>query len=298
MPAPHMRFTKTTLTQPLLLTFILALPIHAISSEQETATPTLPPLQQPLYKPLIERYILDELKLLRQQHQELRTEIAETLASAKLEMSDRSIRYAADTTNIIFYIITAAASILVMLGWRSIRDIKDNIESTTANKVAELTLEYENRLNALEISLKERSEQIVMAQKKISDSNLIHSLWMRAALEKSLHEKINIYNQILEVRQNDVEALTYKADALLDLDEDSWALSLTDMAIEQDDSNALAYWQRACAHAKLKQYEKAINDIQYAIERSPALKNELANESYFEGLRDYDDFKKLYTHQK
>lgn len=81
-------------------------------------------LEQPLYRPLIERYILDEVKSLRQENQSLRAEVTKQVAEAKLESSDRSIDYTTSTINNIFYIITAAASLLVLLGWRSLNDIK------------------------------------------------------------------------------------------------------------------------------------------------------------------------------
>jgi len=181
----------------------------------------------PLYQPLVERYGLDELRALRQDMQGLRVELIEKVASARLDASDRAIRYTADTTNNIFYIITAAASILVLLGWRSMRDIRKNIESVTTKKLAELTEEYEARLHEIESKMKLRSEQIMSAHEEISKANLVHGLWMRAALEKSAQEKVNLYDQILEIKPDDVEALTYKADALLEMGEVKWALSLT-----------------------------------------------------------------------
>ena len=250
-------------------------------------------IKEPLYNPFIERYILDELKQLRQGQQAMKAEVTEQVSAAKLESSDRAIRYTADTTNNIFYIITAAASLLVLLGWKSLKDIKDNVESITEKRVEALTVEYEKRLNIIEIALKERSEQIVAAQQDISDNTLIHSLWMRAGFEKSEHEKIQIYDQILEVKPNDVEALTYKADTLLDLDEDSWALSLVNQALENDSEYAMAYWQKACAEAKLERYSEAISNIQKALELSKALQEELLTESYFENLRDHPDFNAL-----
>jgi tetratricopeptide (TPR) repeat protein len=250
-------------------------------------------IKKPLYKPFIERYILDELKQLRQDQQALKAEVTEKVSAAKLESADRAIRYTADTTNNIFYIITAAASLLVLLGWKSMKDIKDNIELITEKRVEELALEYEKRLNIIEIALKERSEQIVATQQDISDSTIIHSLWMRAGLEKSEHEKIQIYDQILEVRPNDVEALTYKADTLLDLGEDSWALSLVNQALEHDSEYAMAYWQKACAEAKLEHFSEAILNIQKALELSKSLQEELLTESYFENLRDHPDFNAL-----
>lgn len=250
-------------------------------------------IKEPLYKPFIERYILDELKQLRQEQQAMKAEVTEKVSAAKLEASDRAIRYTADTTNNIFYIITAAASLLVLLGWKSLKDIKDNVESITEKRVEELTAEYENRLNNMEADLKERSKQIAATQQDISDNTLIHSLWMRAGLEKNEHEKIKIYDQILEVKPGDVEALTYKADTLLDIGEDSWALSLVDQALENDSEYAMAYWQRACAEAKLDLFSEALADIKKALDLSAALKEELSSESNFEKLKDHPDFNAL-----
>ena len=250
-------------------------------------------IDEPLYKPFIERYILDELKLLRQQLQAMRAEMAEKVAEARLDASDRAMRYTTDTTNNIFFIITGAASILVLLGWRSLREVQENVEATVERKVSKLTGEYEQRLHDVERKLKVRSEQILAAQEKISETNQIHSLWMRAGLESSLHEQVNIYDQILEINPEDVEALTYKADALMDLGETRWALSLSNQAIEHDAEYPLAYWQRACAGAELGQQEAAVRDITIAIEKSPALKDELEKESAFRNLKEHPLFMAL-----
>ncbi|MGB0722162.1 MAG: tetratricopeptide repeat protein [Gammaproteobacteria bacterium] len=279
--------------QPFLALFFLlvALSVTSVHALERQSVPAAEPeITEPLFKPFIERYILDELKQLRQDQQAMRADVAEKVAEARLNASDRAIRYTADTTNNIFYIITAAASMLVLLGWKSIQDIKQSIEATTTRRVEEMTLKYEERLKALEITIKERSEQIVAAQQEISDSNVMHSLWMRAGLEKSDQEKIHIYDQILEINPNDVEALTYKADTLLDMDEDTWALSLVDQALEKDPEYALAYWQRACAKAKLEQYEEALEDIERALALSASLRDKLAGEVYFTGMREHAGF--------
>ncbi|MCG8427649.1 MAG: hypothetical protein MI754_09865 [Chromatiales bacterium] len=267
--------------------------IYAKTQENENSSNKQNQIDAPLYKPFIERYILDELKLLRQDQQMLRAEVSERVAAAKLDASDRAIRYTADTTNNIFYIITASASVLVLLGWRSLRDVKNNIETITSEKVSHLTNEYEKRLNEIEEKIKIRSEQIIIAQEEISKSNLIHSLWMRAGLEKSDQEKINIYDQILEIKPDDTEALTYKADALLDIGEIKWALSLADQAVEQDEKYALAYWQRACAKAELGRQSEAIEDVKVAIQLSETLVEEVENEKFFESLKSSQAFREM-----
>lgn len=93
-------------------------------------------------------------------------------------------------------------------------------------------------------------------------------MWLRVGLEINEQEKINIYDEILELNPADMEALTYKTASLLDLNEDKWALSLSNQAIKINDEYALAYWQRACAKAKLDQLDDAVDDILSAINLS------------------------------
>ena len=250
-------------------------------------------LEQPLYTPFIERYLLDEVKTIRQQQIALESKLAEKLAAAKLESSDRAIRYTADTVNNVFFIITAAASVLVLMGWRSLRDIKTQIEEHVSSKVSAVSLEYEKRLADVEDKLKRRSEQIISTQEEIARANQLHALWMRAGLENNPQQKVKLYDEILELNSEDVEAITYKADAVLELGECEWALNLSTKAIELDDDYALAYWQRACAFAALGQTEVALEDIRTALDKSPALSVELAHEKMFDSLQEEESFKNL-----
>ncbi|GAB7088084.1 tetratricopeptide repeat protein [Marinifilum fragile] len=271
----------------LFLLIVLFVSFSAIAEEKVVKVDSL---EQPMFKPFIERYILDELKSLRQENLELKKDVAEKLAEVKLESSDRAINYTTSTINNIFYIITAAASLLVLLGWKSLSDIKKTIKKDSGAKIQQLTADYEKRLNAIENQAKERSEIIVDTQKKISTTNSIHSLWMRAGIEKSEEEKISIYDEILDINPSDIEAMTYKADALLEIGEVRWALNLANAAIEKDSQYALAYWQRACAYAHLEKDNDAIKDIEKAIELSDAFVDELDKEVHFKKLRGNDKF--------
>ncbi|MEK8019868.1 MAG: hypothetical protein VSS75_023585 [Candidatus Parabeggiatoa sp.] len=275
----------------------LWLPVAAHQDKEPTNDPQL---SQPIYKPFIERYILDELKQLRQDQQAFRAEVAEKVAHARLDASDRTVRYTTDTINIVFFIITAAASILVLVGWNSVRDMKSKVEEVVNKKVADITLEYEKRLDTIEAKLKQRSEQILAAQEdilaaqeEISKANTIHSLWMRSGLETNLQTKIEFYDEILKIKPEDVEAISYKADAVLELGEGEWALNLSNMAISFDVDYGYAYWQRACAHAELGNTKAALEDIKIALDKSPNLKNELVNENAFKKLRGTKEFAEL-----
>lgn len=271
---------------------LFAIPITLFSNENLKVDT----LQEPLFKPFIERYILDEIKSLRQENQSLRALVTKQISEAKLESSDRAINYTTSTINNIFYIITAAASLLVLLGWRSLNDIKNSLKNDMAKKIEVLTADYKSRLEQIEKKMTERSKVIIETQQDITNTNSIHSLWMRAGLEKSEEEKISIYDEILNIKPDDIEAMTYKADALLEIGEVRWALNLSTTAIEHDEKYPQAYWQRACAYAQMDKQPEALNDIKKALELSDTLEGELMHEKHFEKLHANKTFKQLIPH--
>ncbi len=277
----------------LRLILLFCLLSHPLSSLAEAGQSPVDDLEEPLYNPFLERYVLDELKSLRTDQLALRTEMADKIAEVRVAATDRSVRYATDTVNNLIYIITAALSVLVLAGWSSLREAQNRVEELIDSKVNKLTEEYEQRLHSLEEALRQRSDEILEAQQAISESNQIHSLWMRAGLESSVSEKVKLYDEILTLRSDDVEAITYKADAVQELGNSVWAHELANKAIELDDTYALAYWQRACANAELGHTEEALNDVELAISQNPSLSKELSSEQYFESLKGLERFDQL-----
>jgi len=246
--------------------------------------------------PLLERYVLDELLAIRKDQLKHEASVAKELANRELKVSDRAIGYTTDTVNNIFFIITAAATILVVTGLNSLRDVKQKVEEMTEMRTGKLAIEYERRLNEIEEELKNRSTEILFNQEQIAEANQIHSLWMRAGIETNSREKIRIYDEILMIRNDDFEALTYKADAAIELEEFEWALKLCNQAIDLDNEFSLAYWQRACALTGLEEFQSALEDIQHAIEINPSLKDGLYEEEAFSNLHDNEQFQVLASH--
>ena len=251
------------------------------------------PMKEFSEKPLVERYVLDELKDLRTGQLKIREDVTKQIASSELSISDRAIRYATDTLNNIFYIIAAVSSLLLLVGIKTFKDLKESSEFIVEEKVTKLSQDFEGRLLDIEKKAKERFKLIIRNQENIEQSQKINSLWKRAEIEDNFEEKLNIYDEILKINANDVETLAYKADVLLDMDEARWALSLCNQAIEIDNEYGLSYWQRACANAQLNNIDSAIEDIKLALEITPSLQDELENESSFKSLHKNEFFKKI-----
>ncbi len=268
----------------LLCTFLL--PLQAAESLDQSAAETIDKLQEPLYNPFVERYLLDEVRALRMELQNQRAEFTEKYSRAQLESSDRAISYTTSTINNIFYMIAAAASIFALVGWSSMRDIRNKLNEVMDSKVAKISDEYERRLYQLEQKLKDRTERIISAQEEISRTNTMHSLWMRAGLEATPQARIEVYDQILELNGEDIEALTYKADAVLELDEPEWALNLCDKALLLNPDYAYAHYQRACAYSTLGQLDTAMDDLRQALELSATYLEEARSDKGLTKLRD------------
>lgn len=250
-------------------------------------------LDKELKKPLIERYIMDELKDLRIENMRIKVEVEQRLSRAQVEQTDRAARYITDTIGNVFYLIAAATSILIFAGWNSLRDIRRKTEEIVESRLDDITLKYNAQMQALQDTLTLQSKKILDNQNKIYNTQYIHSLWMRSNLETNPQSRIDIYDEILKVNSNDAEVYAYKADAVLDMDEHEWALNLSNKAIEIDPEYGYAYWQRSCANAVLNNKHEAIEDLLTAIEKSPHLRDEIDGEVLFENIKESEEFKNI-----
>lgn len=264
----------------LLLLFLTVSALFANTSEKEL-NKKINTLEKPLYNPFVENYILNEIKLLRDENRNLKIQIHESLAKKEVEISNNVINYATSTINNMFYIIATASSILVIIGWTSIKDVNEKIKHMIDEKTSKTINEYEGRMAQFEVSLAQRAKQVKANAQEIEIMNNIHSLWLRASQDSTPSGKIEAYDEILELRPDDVEAIAYKADAVLDLGEANWSLNLTNQALLIDDSYSNAYYQRAKAFAVLNQEENAINDLEKAIELNEDYSSEIENDEEF-----------------
>ncbi|MAD44542.1 MAG: hypothetical protein CMI02_05995 [Oceanospirillaceae bacterium] len=284
--------------KPILLCFSLLLSITAYAAEDteqadEKAQKTIESLKEPLYSPFTERYMLDEVKNLRQEIADARVELTARIADREVDVASKAITYSTDTVTYFFYLIAGASSLLVLVGWNSLRDLKQRVGEFANDEIQRITASYEERLDKLEHELHRKSRHIARAQEEIELTNEIHSLWLKASQESTAQSKIAIYDQILQLRPDDLEALTYKADAALALGQTQWANSLANRALEIDPDNSHALYQRACAYAESGSVEEALRDLQSAIERSESLRVLAGRDQSFESLHDNERFNAL-----
>lgn len=261
--------------------------------EREDVEERIGELEEPMYTPFVELYLLEESKALRKEMQNTRAELIEKVVDKELSVADKTMSYATDTVTYFFYLIAGATSILVMVGWNSIRDMRSQLTSLAEKRVNELVVVYEKRLEAIEEQLQQKSDIIHRNQAEIERTNEVHSLWLKASQETSQQNKISAYDTILDLRPDDVEALSYKADAVLEMQEPLWAISLCQRALKLAPDNGHPHYQLACAYAEIGRWEDAINSLTRAVNISDAYRDDASVDPSFARLRDYEAFRQL-----
>ncbi len=243
--------------------------------------------------PFVELYVLEELKQLRTNMAAQKNELIQQIVDREINSIDHGVQYATDTITYFFYLIAAASSVMVIVGWHSIRDIKERVHSMADQEITKLIEVYEERLHSIESQLNQKTELIEENREEIALTQEVHSLWLRAGQDVSPQNKINIYDQILKLHPESTEALTYKADAVLELQEPLWAVNLCHQALVIDPNNAHAFYQLACACTAMDQFEEAVNYLGEALQRSESYRDELDSDPALEPLKDYTPFTRL-----
>lgn len=252
-------------------------------------------LEEPLYSPFVERYVLDELRQLRSEMAAQRHELMQQVLDREHRSVDRGVAYATDTITYFFYLIAAASSILVIVGWTSIREIKERVHSYANDEITKLVSEYERRLEKIEKQILIKTQDIEENREGIEVAREVQSLWMRSQQELNASSKIRIYDQIIAVNPDDVEAYTYKADAVLEMEEPQWAINLCQLALEKDPDNAHAFFQLACAHATLDNLDEAFRYTLEAYRCDENYREEILKEELLKPLWSLPEFKSKFS---
>lgn len=243
--------------------------------------------------PFMERYMLDELKALRSEMAHYQIKVTDEIAQKELNVADKAISYANVTVTYFFYLLAGAASVLAIVGWQSLRELKKTARDYAETEMKKITNTYEHKLKQIERELQRKTKVIAENYREIERFQEIHGLWLRASQEQSPQAKIDIYDQILDIKPGDLDAMTHKADAALMMNERQWALSLCNRVLQVDQQNAHALYQRACAHAGVGHEEQALSDLELAVQNNVHLRDVAAEDEEFEPLRQHPRFIEL-----
>ena len=76
-----------------------------------------------------------------------------------------------------------------------------------------------------------------------------------------------------------MEALTYKADAVLELQEPQWAANLCHQALNIEPENSHAFYQLACAYASMDQLDEAVSYLRKALSHRDSYRDDMLKDT-------------------
>ncbi|MGO4998885.1 tetratricopeptide repeat protein [Oceanisphaera sp. W20_SRM_FM3] len=240
--------------------------------------------------------MLDELKALRTEMAKFQVKVTDDIVQKELNVADKAISYANVTVTYFFYLLAGVASVLAIIGWQSLKELKKTARDYAETEMKKITNTYEHKLKQIERELQRKTKVIAENYREIERFQEIHGLWLRASQEQSPQAKIDIYDQILDIKPGDLDAMTHKADAALMMNERQWALSLCNRVLQVDQQNAHALYQRACAHAGMGHEDQALSDLELAVKNNVHLGEVAAEDEEFDQLRQHPRFIEL-THE-
>ena len=141
----------------------ITLPTLAESNQDKQQEPKSEPPYSELSiydKPLMERYVLDELKTLRANQQDLERRMIIEITDRELAVADKSLNYANVTVTYFFYIIAGVASLIALIGWQSLREMRVNTKKMADQQLQEIAEQYEKKFQALERELRRKTRSI------------------------------------------------------------------------------------------------------------------------------------------
>ncbi|KZY98416.1 hypothetical protein A3744_31220, partial [Oleiphilus sp. HI0073] len=246
-----------------------------------------------IYSPFVELYVLEELKQQRADMANIKHELMQQILDREHNSVDRAVAYATDTVTYFFYLIAGASTILLIVGWNSLREVKDRVHSLADEEISKLINEYESRLDMIEKQLHQKSQVIEENREEIELTQGVQSLWLRAGQDPNISNQIEIYDEILKLKPDDCEALTYKADAVLELGEPQWAANLCHQALKLDAENGHAFYQLGCAYAAMDHKEEAVRYLQRALTKQESYREAMSEDPALALLSDFQPFKDL-----
>ncbi len=81
------------------------------------------------------------------------------------------------------------ASLIALIGWQSLREMKQNTKEMADKQLNKIAQDYEKKFVALERDLKRKTRIITENNREIEIINEVHNLWLRAQSVQTPEQK-------------------------------------------------------------------------------------------------------------
>ncbi len=238
-----------------------------------------------------QRFILTELKELRTQLEATRRELNQELNTRELASVDRALSYNANTVNFFWIIITIAVTGFGLVGWRTMRDVKDNFSDKFEKQVQRRVKEEQKKL---ELFMKEfqqeqmkQSEDILKNQEFIQKKQEAWYLWSQFNREENPSSKLELLEKITLIWLEEDELFVNIERSGIYVELALWdkVLESAEKWLEISMDNTTLLYNKASALVMLEEKQEAVKVLSNVIWVNPSMKEEILDDPMFENIQ-------------
>lgn len=237
-----------------------------------------------------QRFILTELKELRIQLEATRRELNQELNERELASVDRALSYNANTVNFFWIIITIAVTWFGLVGWRTMKDVKENFsekfEKQVQKRVKEEQKKLENFMKEFQHEQMKQSEDILKNQEYIQQKQEAGYLWSQYNREENPSSRLDLLEKITWVGLEEDEILVYIERSGIYVELALWdkVIEATEKWLEISADNTTLLYNKASALVMWEQSEEAVKVLSNVIWVNPGMKEEILEDPMFENI--------------
>jgi len=237
-----------------------------------------------------QRFILTELKELRIWLEATKRELNEELNARELATVDRALSYSWNTVNFLWLIITMAVTGFWLVGWRTMKDVRENL-TTNFEKEVQKRVKAEQRkleefMKRFEEEQLKQSKGILKNQEFIQKKQEAGYLWSQYNREENPSGKLDLLEKVALIWLEEDEILIHIEKSSIYAELGLWdkTLESSERWLEISSENTTLLYNKASALIMLEQQEEAIKALMNIIWVSPWMKDEILVDPLFENI--------------
>lgn len=238
-----------------------------------------------------QRFILTELKELRIQQEALRRELNEELNKRELATVDRALSYSGNTVNFLWLIITMAVTGFWLVGWRTMKDVRENLTKNFEKEVQKNVRGQQRKLEEFMQKFEEdqlaQSKEILLNQENLQKKQEAAFYWSQFNREEDPVQKLELLEKIWAVwfEEDELLVLVERSSIYIVLGLWDKALETAEKGLEISSENTTLLYTKAEALVMLENLEDALKVVNNILVIKPGMKEEILEDPTFENLR-------------
>jgi len=238
-----------------------------------------------------QRFILTELKELRIQLEATKRELNQELNERELATVDRALSYSWNTVNFLWLIITMAVTGFWLVGWRTMKDVRENLttnfEKEVQKRVKSEQKKLEEFMRKFEEDQLQQSQDILQNQEFIQKKQEAWYLWSQYNREENPSSKLDLLEKVSSIWLEEDEILIYSERSGIYVELALWdkVIEAADKGLEISSDNTTLLYNKASALVMLEESEEAAKVLTNIIWVNPGMKDEILEDPMFNSIQ-------------